>query len=361
MSFKTYGEPDINRLLAVFRGEIPDRVPIFETLIEDKHIEHMLGYSAGNTLGAMGEVAKGASDEAASARPMRPEDYIKVCQTIGQDVMIVEAIWAPFKKIGEDGRLHIINNRSIKSREDIDKIVVPTQEDVNEKVQYIKEYKEATRGTGIGVTLLTGAFFQLNYEFIVGLTDFMVKIIEDLEFVEQLLDMATNYYAELVEAACEAGIDFLFFADDVAFKSGLFVRPEIFKSLWRPRAEKIIAPALERGIPVMFHSDGKIDSIMPMIIDMGISCINPMDPYCIDYRDYKKRFGDKITLSGNIDIEFPLVRGTPEDVRKDVIEHLKVLKPGGRYIFGSSHSIVNYIPFENYEAMVNTFYEYAKY
>ena len=52
MPFELYAEPDINRLLTAFRGEIPDRVPYLESLIEDKHGEHILGRPAGNTLGA---------------------------------------------------------------------------------------------------------------------------------------------------------------------------------------------------------------------------------------------------------------------------------------------------------------------
>lgn len=361
MPFKTYGEPDINRLLATFQGEIPDRVPYLEVLIEDKHVEYILGKPAGNTLGAAGDVAKGTSDEAAAARPMDPRDYIQICRAVGQDAMIIEALWAPFRKIEEDGTPKIINDRSIKTRKDLKRIIPPGQKDIDVKVNFIKEYIQAAKGTNIGVTLLTGCFFQTNYEFVVGLTDFMLKILEDLEFLEVLMDIAVDYYVKLVEAACKEGIHFLWAADDVAYKSGLFVRPELFKRIWRVRLEKIFGPALERGIPVVFHSDGKLDSIMDMLIDMGVSCVHPMDPYCIDYRDYKKRYGKKVSLAGNIDIEFPLVKGTPGDVRKDVIEHLKAMKPGGRYVFCSSHSIVNYIPTENYEAMINTFHEYASY
>ena len=41
------GEANIERLLTVLRGEIPDRVPNFEILIEDQHVEKLLGRPAG--------------------------------------------------------------------------------------------------------------------------------------------------------------------------------------------------------------------------------------------------------------------------------------------------------------------------
>jgi len=80
-----------------------------------------------------------------------------------------------------------------------------------------------------------------------------------------------------------------------------------------------------------------------------------------DYREYKKKFGKDIALWGNIDIEFPLAKGTPEDVEKDIKEHMDVLKPGNGYICSSSHSIVNYIPYENFIAFINSVHEYGKY
>jgi hypothetical protein len=87
--------------------------------------------------------------------------------------------------------------------------------------------------------------------------------------------------------------------------------------------------------------------------------VRPMYP--ADYRDYKRRYGHRVSLSGNIDITWPLVQGTPEDVERDVREHMDVLKPGGRWIAGSSHSIVNYIPHENFAAMINAIHKYGRY
>ena len=128
-----------------------------------------------------------------------------------------------------------------------------------------------------------------------------------------------------------------------------------------PRMARIVAPAIEAGIPVTFHSDGKIDDIVGDLIEMGVDCLNPMDPYCIDYRDYKKRYGSRISLWGNIDVEFPLAKGTPADVERDVREHMEVLKPGYGYLAGSSHSIVNYIPYDNLVTMINAIHKYGRY
>jgi 5-methyltetrahydrofolate--homocysteine methyltransferase len=353
------GEPDVERFKAALKGQKVDRVPNFESLVDDQHVTKLLGRYAGNTLAIGGDPAKGANE--ATGRPMYAKDYVDFATIVGQDVIMLESIWTPFKKRRPDGSLAPAMDRSVKTRDDWEALVMPDETDVEDRIQYVREYKEAVKDTRIGVVMLAGALFQTLYEFVIGLADAMMMCYEQRDLVEEMLDVSAGYYARLVEAAVASGLDVFFMADDFAWKEGLFIPPKIFKEMWVPRAQRVIAPALNAGIPIMFHSDGRVDDAMEWLIDMGFDGFNPMDPYGVDYRDYKKRFGDRITLIGNIDVEYPLVHGTPEDVEKDVIAHMEVLKPGGRYIAGSSHSVTNFVPHENYVAMLNAFYRYGVY
>jgi len=353
------GEPDVARMIGAMRGQKVDRVPNFEVLIEDEHVAKLLGREAGNTLAVGGDPAKGI-EESEGARPMYPEDYIELCNGIGQDVIVVEAIWTPFKK-WKNGKLVIVGDRSIKTRQDFKQLEMPNEADIENKLQYVREYKEAVKGTRIGVTVLFGAFTQTAYEFLFKMHDFMLLIYDDRDFVEEILEISAEYWVKFVKAAIKEGVDIMYLADDIAYNSGLLIRPEIFKPMWLPKVKRIFEPILNAGLPILFHSDGKLDEIMDDLIDAGITCLNPMDPYGIDYRKYKKRYGSRVGLCGNIDIEYPLVRGTPDEVERDVKEHMDVLKPGGRYVCGSSHSIVNYIPHENFIAMINAIHKYGIY
>ena len=353
------GEPDVARLQAALKGKSVDRVPNFENLVDDQHVTRLLGREAGNTLSYGGDPAKGA--DAAVGRPMKAKDFLEFNMITGQDVMVVEALWTPIKKRLPDGSLKAASDRSVKTRQDWEALVLPGDAEIEDRLQYIREYKEAAKGTRMGVMLLGCCIIQTLYEMVVGLTDFMMMCYEQRDLVEEMLEASTVYFEKLTAAAVAEGIDVLYAADDFAWKNGLMIPPPLFKELWLNRMARIIAPAVNKGIPVLFHSDGKIDDALEWLIDIGVDGINPMDPYGIDYRDYKKRFGSRVTLSGNIDVEWPLVHGTPEDVDRDVREHMEVLKPGGRYIAGSSHSITNFVPHENYIAMLNAIHKYGVY
>ena len=354
------GESDKNRLIAVLRGQKTDRVPNFEILIEDQHVEKLLGRKAGNTLGVGGDPAKG-SEAAEGVRPMYPKDYLELCRIIGQDAIAMENFWTPLKHERPDGTIGPITNRSIKSRADMNRILWPGEAELQERLQYIRQYVAAAKGTGIGVILGGFCIFQTLYEFVIGMHDCMIMIMEDRDLFEELMSRSADYFVELVRRAIREGVDLFFAADDFAFKTGLFVRPQIFEEVWRPHFDRILAPIRDAGIPIVFHSDGKIDEAMEMLIDMGVSCVTPMDPSGIDYRDFKKRYGHRVTLHGNIDLTWPLATGTPADVEREVKEHMAALKPGGRWIAGSSHSIVNYIPHDNFITMINAIHKYGMY
>jgi len=141
MELESYiGKPDRKRLIAAFKREPVDRVPNLEVLIEDKHVERMLGRYAGNTLAYGGDPAKGVVDPD-KVRPMFPKDYIELCEIIGQDVILFEQIWTPFKRMKPDGSKVLVSDRSVKNKKDFRSLIPPSEEDIKRNLVYLDEYK----------------------------------------------------------------------------------------------------------------------------------------------------------------------------------------------------------------------------
>jgi len=360
------GKPDKARFISALKRESVDRVPNFDVLIEDKHVEKILGRFAGNTASYNSSPSKGSLEEIdnANIQPMKGEDFVDLCEIIGQDVMLLHTnIWIPFKIIDKNGKLINLPAHSIKSRQDFKKTVIDSGTQISNLVKQIRGYKEVIRkrNSKIGIAVGPGILLQTLYEIVVGINDFMIMCYEERDLVEDMLDVEMEHCIKTTMAILDEGIDVFFPADDIAFKTGLFLPPGLMKEIWIPRMKKLIEPVKNKGIPIIFHSDGNLDEIVKDLIAIGIDCLHPLDPYSIDYKEYKKKYGNNLSFAGNIDIEFPLAKGTTEDVKKDVIEHLKIMMPGGGYILSSSHSIVNYIPFENFVVMLNTVHEYGLY
>ena len=53
--------------------------------------------------------------------------------------------------------------------------------------------------------------------------------------------------------------------------------------------------------------------------------------------------------------------GTPADVEAEVREKVAVLAPGGGWLLGSSNSIPDFVPVENYRAMIRNYQTAARF
>lgn len=351
--------PDIGRILSAFEHRKTDRVPNFEILIEDKHTSRLLGRTVGHTLGS----AKGASEDEYVTPPMDVQDYIEICRLIGQDAVGMEALWAPLKKQGEDGKLHIITDGSIHTWEELDKVVPHSRElDVEPKRRYLREYVKACQGTGIGTTIMTAAAIMTPYQFIVGFEDFMVKLLTDRDFIEKVISMCMDYYMDIIEMACEEGVSWVYIGDDLGGKGSLLMGPELTRKYVIPCYKRIVELCSKYHTPVALHSCGNAIEIIPDLIEIGVVMYNPVEPTSgADIYEVYKKYGDKICLSGNIDIAGVLSFGTPAEVARDVREHVERLALKGSYILSSSHSITNDVPFENFMAMIAAGHRYGRY
>jgi uroporphyrinogen decarboxylase len=99
---------------------------------------------------------------------------------------------------------------------------------------------------------------------------------------------------------------------------------------------------------------------MDDLLSQGMNAIHPLEPGSMDLVELKKRYGHRVTLVGNIDIDL-LSRGTPQKIKEQVKDRIKVLGPGYGYILCSSNSITPACLPENVKAMVEALLEYGQY
>lgn len=217
------GKPDKERLLAALKRKPVDRVPIFEVLIEDKQVERLLGRYAGNTLAYEGDPAKGSEGD--GVRPMYPEDFIELCEIIGQDTLLFDAgIWTPYKRKDEKGDLIPAFDKSVKNRADYKELIFDSKTQIENSKKYLAEYKNEVikKGSKIGIGGLYGCITQTLYEFVIGMNDFMMMVYEDRELIEEMLEESTIHFTKITQVLVEGGVDFIWISDDVAFKTGLW-------------------------------------------------------------------------------------------------------------------------------------------
>ena len=204
------------------------------------------------------------------------------------------------------------------------------------------------------------------YELFFGLgtgdfTAWMITLATEPDYVRALYERITDVWLENLRrltAALGDHVHIIQFNDDLGTQDGPFLSPRLFKEL--------IFPYYKRGLDwihqntnykVFMHNDGAIYDFVPILIEMGVDILNPVQTTAkgMDPVRLKKEFGDRLTFWGAAcDCQRTLPFGTPEDVAREVEANIRVLAPGGGYVFASVHNIQANCPPENIIAMFDT-------
>ena len=189
-----------------------------------------------------------------------------------------------------------------------------------------------------------------------GLEQFLMDMALDRGFANKLLERITEIQLVLIQRYLELGVDGGYLGDDYGAQQGLIMSPETWKQLFRPRLERLFAPFRERGLPVILHSDGQIQKIIPDLLEIGLTALNPVQPEVLDHAWLAENFGGKLAFYGGISTQTVLPGGSPEQVREAVRACWKQLAPqGSGLLLAPSHRMMADIPMENVEAMLEEF------
>jgi uroporphyrinogen decarboxylase len=126
------------------------------------------------------------------------------------------------------------------------------------------------------------------------------------------------------------------------------------------RMKRLIAPAKACGKLVLMHTDGKMEKVLPILYEVGIDIVHPVEPESNDLHVVKKTWAGRIAFIGNIHTPL-LAYGSPEEIEAKVKEYCIQIAPGGGYVLGSSTSIMDGIPPENFVSMVAAVHKYGRY
>jgi len=109
------------------------------------------------------------------------------------------------------------------------------------------------------------------------------------------------------------------------------------------------------------HCCGSIEPLLPLLIEAGFDIINPVQWTAnnMERKMLKEKYGkDLVFWGGGVDTQKTLPFGTPEDVRREVLETCEIFGRGGGFVFNPIHNIVAKTPVENIVAMVNALHEF---
>ncbi|UCC85885.1 MAG: substrate-binding domain-containing protein [Anaerolineales bacterium] len=343
---------DANRLLMALQHQEADRVPHLEFWITSKPVyEYVLGRKLGYEI----------TNPWIDSQSITPEDHVEFALRLGTDAVACDFYWRPnntFEKAA-DGRTYYLDG-TIKALADLEDLEPPPP--MANQLSRLERYLQAAQGTRVGVIPSFTSFFDSAMRAI-GIGDALYMFHDNRPLLERLMDMLLEHQEKVVRVVCDRFADDLaciLINDDIAFSTGLTIHPDMFMDIFPHRMQRLILAVKEHGKPLILHTDGKIEGILPLLHEIGFDAVHPIQPEFNDIFELKRQWAGKVAFIGNIPLAL-LAYGDEARIEEQVREYCIRLGPGGGYVLGSSGSITHNIPPENFVAMTQATHKYGRY
>ena len=181
-----------------------------------------------------------------------------------------------------------------------------------------------------------------------------------------VLDMS-NTYADLIVSMMEKLIgkegppDGIWFYEDMGFLGRPFMSPQMYKEIIQPAHKKTVAYAHSLGLPVVMHSCGMVEKLLPGMVEAGIDCLQVIEVKAgMDLIKLYRQYGDRLSFMGGIDIR----EVYPNDfsrIDKELESKIPIVKDGYGYALHSDHSIPATVDMPTYSYFIDKGIELGSY
>ncbi len=253
----------------------------------------------------------------------------------------------------------------IKSRDDLPALDYvlpePSKDDIDDFLESAKAARAVADryGTWLQSSFHGGAIETMGF---LGARNMMLLVHDDRELVEETLDRVSRWGDRVLEFTLQAGVD-------IVYRSGCyetidFWSPDLVRELFMPILARQTKMCHEAGARMHHFIETGGMPFLEDYADMGLDIFSALDdnganpmllPEC------KEALGGRVCLLGGVDPREPFERGTPADVRREVLRVLRIMAPDGGYVLGTTGSFQEAAKAENVHAYIEAGLEYGKY
>jgi uroporphyrinogen decarboxylase len=291
--------------------------------------------------------------------------YVRFCREVGYDYVFMVtgfSLRRNFKAAADtagaqnwpDGRRYWQDEASgpIQNWADFEAYPWPKAEELSHAAL---EYVSAVVPEGMKVAaFMFGGVFE-HSTWLMGLESFSFALRDQPDLVEAICQRVGELAAATAaHAATIDNVEMIFLSDDLGFYSGTLVSPDVVRRYILPHYKRIADVTHASGKLLVFHSCGNMYKLMDELLDdVRIDAKHSFEDKIMPVDQAYRRWGDRVAILGGVDMDL-LGRGTEEQVRARTREILEACGAKGTgYCLGTGNTAANYIPKQNYLAMLD--------
>lgn len=326
--------PDIGQLFKVFRREAPDRPTLFELFMNDSLYEILAE-------------RKHPGDD--------PLEYLKfrvdAFYAAGYDYVSINGcdIGFPAGEHDRDKTISLNQGFVITDWASFERYPWPDPEHYDySKLEKILAYLPGN----MRLMVMGPSGVLENVISLVGYDNLCFMIADEPELAETVFERVGTTLEKYYRLCAQyPSVGFLMSNDDWGFNTQTFLSPEMMRKYVFPYHARIVKAGHDANKPVVLHSCGELNAVMEDVIQMGYDARHSYEDVITPVEEFYERWGSRIAILGGIDMNF-IVTKTPEEVAARARAMLERTKTRGGYALGTGNSVPEYIPINNYLAML---------
>jgi len=228
----------------------------------------------------------------------------------------------------------------------------------------LSEMIEKYGDTHAVVAVMAGWLFE-GGRFLRGMEQWCIDLVSNKEIAHAVCDLLLDWHTVVGRRCIEIGCDIILEGDDIAGQQGLLISPEIYREFFKPRKSKVFSDWKQRkpDLIIANHVCGAPQALIQDFIEQGMDTLQGLQSSAKGmYGDgLKRRYGDKISFWGGIDVQQVLSLGTLEEVEVHVKDRIAVYGQGGGYMLGVSNMIQPDTSLEKIELLYSVTKQYGTY
>lgn len=172
-------------------------------------------------------------------------------------------------------------------------------------------------------------------------------------------DLQLHLFEQLRGAGVQA--DALWIFEDLAYSNGPLCSPAMYRDLVWPDHKRLCDYAHAQGMKFIFHTDGDIQSYLPLLAEAGFDCLQPLEAKArMDIRQLAPQWGERFAFFGNIDMMVAITNDR-DRVAHEVRTKLAAGMAHTGYLYHSDHSVPPQVSWETYQWIMELVGQHGRY
>lgn len=185
----------------------------------------------------------------------------------------------------------------------------------------------------------------------------------DPDWIKDMVETYANLTINLQEIlfAQEGYPDGIWYYEDMGFKGKPFFSPAMYKEIIQPGHKKSFDFAHSHNLPVIVHSCGMVEPLVPGLLEAGMDCLQVIEVKAgMDLLKLYKEYGERLSFMGGIDVRV-LYTNDKELVKKELESKIPFVMGNYGYALHSDHSIPNTVNYDTYRYFIEKGLELGTY